>query len=158
MIGSNITTLYVSVLNAVGRVRKTLQVLIWWTVADWLLALALCPTFGFTGIAMAYGLSVVPICVWLVVELNRVVRLDLSKSLFQPLGFSLLAAAVVWMVKGKFAPSWLSLVLLTAGGVAVFILPLVLLEGNVLWNEGRIFLDSVIKGRGGDEVRSSKCE
>jgi hypothetical protein len=39
------------------------------------------------------------------------------------------AAAVVWMVKGKFAPSWVSLVLLTAGGVVVFILPLMLLEG-----------------------------
>ncbi len=84
MIGSNITTLYVSVLNAVGQVRKTLQILIWWTLADWVLALALCPKFGFTGIAMAYGLSVIPICVWLVVELNRVVRLDLSKSLFHP--------------------------------------------------------------------------
>jgi len=148
MLGSNITTLYVSVLNAVGRVRKTLQILIWWTVADWVLALALCPTFGFTGIAMAYGLSVIPICVWLVVELNRVARLDLSKSLFQPLGFSLLAAALVWLVKGRFAPSWISLALLAAGGVAVFIVPLMLLEGKVLWNEGRIFLESVLKGRG----------
>jgi O-antigen/teichoic acid export membrane protein len=158
MIGSNITTLYVSVLNAVGRVRKTLQVLVWWTVADWVLALALCPTFGFTGIAMAYGLSVIPICVWLVVELNRVVRLDLSKSLFQPLGFSLMAAALVWMVKGKFAPSWVSLVLLTATGVAVFLLPLMMLEGKVLWNEGRVFLESVLKGRGREEVRSAKFE
>jgi PST family polysaccharide transporter len=158
MIGSNITTLYVSVLNAVGHVRKTLQILIWWTLADWVLALVLCPMFGFTGIAMAYGLSVIPISLWLVVELNRLVRLDLSKSLFQPLGFSLMAAVVVWLLKWKFDPSWVSLVLLTLGGVAVFILPLLLLEGNVLWNEGRVFLASVLRGRGRDEVRTSKYE
>jgi len=157
MIGSNITTLYVSVLNAVGRVRKTLQILIWWTVADWVLALALCPTFGFTGIAMAYGLSVIPICVWLVVELNRVARLDLSRSLFQPLCFSLSAAGLVWLVKGRFAPSWFSLALLAAGGVAVFILPLMLLEGKVLWNEGRIFLESVLKGRGSELRRQNEA-
>jgi PST family polysaccharide transporter len=156
MIGSNITTLYVSVLNAVGQVRKTLQVLIWWTVADWVLALALCPRFGFTGIAMAYGLSVIPICAWLVVELNRVVRLDLSKSLFQPLGFSLMAATVVWMVKAKFAATWVSLVLLTASGVAVFILPLMLLDGKVLWNEGKVFLESVLKGRGSEPRKSTQ--
>src|SRR5262245_9629195 len=72
MIGSNITTLYISVLNAVGLVRKALQILIWWTVADWVFAVALCPTFGFTGIAMAYGLSVIPISIWLVLELNLV--------------------------------------------------------------------------------------
>jgi teichuronic acid exporter len=146
MIGSNITTLYVSVLNAVGQVRKTMQILIWWTVADWVLALALCPMFGFTGIAMAYGLSVIPASVWLVVELNRVARLDLSKSLFQPLGIGLAAAALVWLVKGSFPPSWISLVLLAAGGVAAFILPLMVLQGNTLWSEGRIFLESVMKG------------
>jgi hypothetical protein len=126
MLGSNITTLYVSVLNAVGHVRKTLQILIWWTVADWVLALSLCPAFGFTAIAMAYGLSVIPICVWLVMELNRVARLDLWRSLFQPLFFSLLAAALIWLIKKRFEPSWISLLLLAAGGAAFFVLPLVL--------------------------------
>ncbi|MCI0418484.1 MAG: oligosaccharide flippase family protein [Acidobacteria bacterium] len=148
MIGSNITTLYISVLNALGRVRVALRILIWWTVADWTLALALCPPFGFTGIAMAYGLSVIPISVWLVVELNRVARLDLWRSLFQPLCFSMAAAALIWVVKVRFTPSWISLALLAAAGLAAFLLPLLLLEGKVLWNDGRMFLESVLKGRG----------
>lgn len=150
MIGSNITTLYVSVLNALGQVRKTLQILIWWTVADWVLALALCPAFGFTGIAMAYGASVIPIAIWLIVELDRVVRLDLSKSLYQPLGFSLLAGILVWLLKGHFVPSWGSLLLLAISGVALFSLPLILLDGKVLWCEGKTFLRSVLRGRGNE--------
>jgi len=158
MIGSNITTLYISVLNAVGLVRKALQILIWWTVADWVFALALCPTFGFTGIAIAYGLSVIPISIWLVLELNRVVRLNLSTSLLQPLGFSLLAASLIWLVKGRFAPSWLSLAFLAGCGVLLFMLPLILLEGNVLLSEGRTFLEAVLKGRGSSEERGAKSE
>jgi hypothetical protein len=69
-----------------------------------------------------------------------------------------MAATIVWILKAKFAATWVSLVLLTASGVAVFILPLMLLEGKVLWNEGTIFLESVLKGRGSHEVRSAKCE
>lgn len=156
MFGSNITTLYVSVLNAVGQVRKTLQILIWWTVADWVLALSLCPAFGFTGIAMAYGLSVIPICIWLVVELNRVVRLDLWRSLFQPLFSSLSAAGLIWLIKQRFAPSWISLLLLAAGGVGFFLVPLMLLEGRVLLNEGKIFLESVMKGRGNELLKENR--
>lgn len=151
MVGSNITTLYISVLNAVGSVRLSLRILIWWTVADWLLALALCPIFGFTGIAIAYGLSVFPISIWLVVELNRMARLDLWRSLLQPLALSTTAGALVWMIKPWFAASWLSIVFLGTVGVLAFLVPLLLLERKTLLSEGRIFLQSVLKGRGGLE-------
>lgn len=148
MVGSNVTTLYISVLNAVGRIRLSLRILIWWTVADWLLALVLCPAFGFTGIAMAYGLSVIPVSIWLVVELGRVIRLELWRSVFQPLAFSGAAGALVWMIKPWFASSWLSIILLSAMGLLAFLVPLLLFERKTLLAEGRIFLRSVFKGRG----------
>jgi O-antigen/teichoic acid export membrane protein len=147
MIGSNITTIYISVLSAVGKVNTSLRILIWWTLADWALALALCPFYGFTGIAMAYGLSVIPISVWLVLELNSVVRIDLWRSFSLPLILSCSAAVLVWVVKTRFAASWVSVSLLAATGLLAFLVPLLLLEKRVLLAEGKVFLGSVLKDR-----------
>ena len=147
MIGSNITTIYISVLSAVGKVNTSLRILIWWTLADWALALALCPFYGFTGIAMAYGLSVIPISVWLVLELNSLVRIDLWRSFSLPLILSCSAAALVWIVKPRFPVSWVSVSLLAATGLLAFLVALLLLEKKVLLAEGKTFLGSVLKGR-----------
>jgi O-antigen/teichoic acid export membrane protein len=146
MLGSNITTTYISVLSAIGRVNTSLRILIWWTLADWALALALCPFFGFTGIAMAYGFSVIPISVWLLVELNFV-ALDLWSSLYQPLLWSSAAGALIWLVKQQFDATWLSVILLGASGLLAFLLPISLLQGKKLATEGKTFFWSVMKGR-----------
>jgi hypothetical protein len=147
------------VLNAVGQVRKTLQVpgLVDRGRLGFGLGLSARRSV-FTGIAMAYGLKCHPdlrlACGG--VE-SCVVRLDLSKSLLQPLVFSLVAAAVVWMVKGKFAPSWVSFA--TADSrrcMQSLSCLLMLLDGRVLWNEGRIFLESVLKGREGNSASQIK--
>jgi PST family polysaccharide transporter len=147
MVGSNITTLYISLLNALGKIRISLRVLIWWTVADWSLALVFCQLFGFTGIAMAYGVSVLPVSMWLVVELNRVVRLNLAKSLFRPLAFSCAAAVLVWTGKTTFEPSWGSVILLGAAGFLFYAVLVLLSEGEVLLGEGKTFWREVIRIR-----------
>lgn len=143
MIGSNITTIYISVLNAVGRVKVSLRVLVYWTLLDWALAIGLCPFYGFTGIAMAYGLSVIPICIWLIVELNKTTKLDLSRSFYQPLLLSAGAAVLIWVIKSQFRPSWASVIGLAVGGVLVFFIMLLLLDRRVLVAEGKSFLLSV---------------
>lgn len=151
MIGSNITTIYISVLNAVGRVNTSLRILVWWTLGDWVLALAFCPFFGFTGIAIAYGLSVIPVSVWLILELRSVAGLHLWKSLHQPLILSLGSAALVWIIKPQFAPSWWSVPLLGVVGLLSFWLPLFLLEKKILLDEAKMFLGSVFKARSSAE-------
>lgn len=147
MIGSNITTIYISVLNALGQVNSSLRILVWWTLGDWILSLVLCPFYGFTGIAMAYGFSVIPVSCWLLAKLNSIVRIDLWNSLYQPLLLSCAAAAAVWLGKVYFTASWISITLLALTGALAFLLSLVLLERKVLLAEGKQFFSSIVKGR-----------
>jgi O-antigen/teichoic acid export membrane protein len=144
MLGSNVTTLYISVLNALGQVKTSLRILVWWTLADWALALAFLP-FGFTGIAMAYGLSVLPVSVWLLRELNRFTRINLMRSLYRPLLLSAAAGAFIFIFKSRLAPSWGVVLGLAGAGLLSFVLLLFVVEQEALLAEGKAFLLAVLK-------------
>jgi O-antigen/teichoic acid export membrane protein len=114
-------------------------------MADWALTLVVIRYYGFTGIAIAYGLSVIPVSVWLVFELKRHTRIDLRRSFFMPLVYSSGAALAVFAVKGLVAPSWFSVFGLASLGVGLYAGLLLLLERNSLLAEGKVFLMAVFK-------------
>lgn len=145
MLGSNISTLYIAVLNGLGRVEISLRILICWTVLDWVLALILCSRFGFTGVAMAYAVGVIPIAVWLVLQLNKLVTVDLWRSLGFPLAVSGAAATSVWLTKSVSQPSWLTLSGWVAGGLVLYVLLLLLFEGRSLIGDIRVFLTTLAR-------------
>ena len=140
MLGSNISTLYIAVLNGLGRIEISLRILVWWTVLDWALALALCSWFGFTGVAMAYAIGVIPIAAWLVLQLNKLAKVDLLRSFVFPLAVSGVAATAVWLAKSGSQASWLTLAGWSAGGLVFYILLLLLIEGRSLLGDIRVFL------------------
>lgn len=94
---------------------------------------------------MAYAISVVPIALWLILRLNRIVRVGLYRSLCFPLLASGAAATLVWMVKGWTEPSWFSLAGLSVMGVCVYIVVLLLGEGRSLLNDLRVFLTALTR-------------
>ena len=145
MLGSNISTLYIAVLNGLGKIEISLRILVWWTVLDWALALALCPWFGFTGVAMAYAIGVIPIAAWLVFQLNKVVKVDLLRSFVFPLAVSGAAASAVWLAKSVSQPSWLTLSGWVAGGLGLYVLLLLAIEGQSLLGDVRVFLTTLAR-------------
>lgn len=145
MLGSNISTLYIAVLNGLGKIEVSLRILVWWTVLDWALALALCSWFGFTGVAMAYAIGVIPIAGWLVLQLHSLVKVDLIQSFLVPLAVSGAAATGVWLVKSVSQASWLTLAGWIAGGLVFYILLLLLIEGRALLADIRVFLATLAR-------------
>jgi O-antigen/teichoic acid export membrane protein len=145
MVGSNFTTLYVSVLNGLGQVKASLRILVWWTIADWTLAVVLCRWFGFTGIAIAYGLSVLPISCWLIYELSRFASVRLRVSFFLPLLLSLAVSLPIQILKTQFPVTPLTTFGLAFVGLLAYLLLLIIVEGRTLLVEGRLFLQSVYR-------------
>jgi teichuronic acid exporter len=145
MIGSNLTTLFISVLNALGRVKKSIRILVWWTLLDWLLAVGFIHPWGFSGIAVAYGLSVIPISIWLWVVARGFMQLDGVRTFLSPLLCSSIAATVILGLKSWMAPSWLNLLLLGISGVIIYFGLLWFWERKTLWEEAKVFLFAVMK-------------
>lgn len=145
MLGSNISTLYIAVLNGLGKIEVSLRILAWWTVLDWALALALCSWFGFTGVAMAYAIGVIPVAAGLVLQLNKLVKVDFLRSFVLPLAVSGAAATAVWLAKSGSQASWLTLAGWIAGGLAFYVLLLLLIEGRSLLGDIRVFLATLAR-------------
>lgn len=148
MLGSNVSTLYIAVLNGLGKIAISLRILAWWTVLDWALALALCSWFGFTGVAMAYAIGVIPIAAWLVLQLNKLVEVDLLRTFVLPLAVSAAAATAVWLTKGICQPTWLTLSGWVVGGLGLYVLLLLAIEGQSLLGDVRVFLTALARREG----------
>jgi O-antigen/teichoic acid export membrane protein len=138
MVGSNVTTLYINVLYALGRLSTALRILVYWTLLDWLLALIFSPFIGFTGIAAAYGISIIPIAVWLLITLNQYTHIDLKRSFYLPLVLSGVACIPILLLKSTVVASWLTVGGLAGASLLIYAALFFLVEGKTLLSEGKV--------------------
>ncbi|MEK7119007.1 MAG: polysaccharide biosynthesis C-terminal domain-containing protein, partial [Patescibacteria group bacterium] len=64
---ASLSTPLTNALNAIGKIKTTLSLMVLWTVSTWVLTVLFIYFFGFDGVAMA--LSAVTATLWLVVRL-----------------------------------------------------------------------------------------
>lgn len=119
-----LSTPLANALNAVGKIKITLWLMVMWTVSTWVLTVWFINLFGFNGVAMALG--VITLTVILVVWLAKhVIEFYFWKSIKSAL-FSAGVQAVVYYIGIKsFANQGLA-GLITLGGVGLFIYMLIL--------------------------------
>jgi O-antigen/teichoic acid export membrane protein len=128
MLGGNITTPFVGVLNAMGRVTTSLRILGWWTVADWGLALALTRLWGFNGVAAAYALGVIVPVVWLLREARAVAPINLKYAVGHPLAAGVITGALTWLMGRGWITDLFSLAAVAVLGLALYLLTMVMIE------------------------------
>ena len=89
-----ITTPITNAFNAVGKVHWTFRLMVFWTIATWLLVPFLASRYGVNGAALGLALvSTTSIGVWYWAE--RVFRLSFGYILGRPLGFTVLMAGLI---------------------------------------------------------------
>ena len=127
--GANLTSPLVSALNAMGRVRMALLLNATWTAATIVLALGFLNVLGFTGIALAYSLSMIGASAAAVLSVRRYLNI----RLWQQVRFPILAATLAWgscfLARQALAPTLINLVLLIIASGAAYLAILWLGEG-----------------------------
>lgn len=114
---SALSNILVNALDATGRVKTTLGLMILWIVATWTLTLILVAKFGFTGISMASFMVTMTIGVT-VFLLKRYVRFSFVRPIIKPIFSSFLMGLGMFIVL-KYTSGITSIVL--AGGVGAII-------------------------------------
>lgn len=135
MLGSNITTTYSNVLNGIGKASTCTKILVWWTAADWIFALALSRFIGFSGVAAGYALGVWLPVIWMIIELKRLVPLRIGYAFVRPL---LIAAgiALAFHFVGKHWIGDLATLLVTIFcGFIAFAISMLIIERRIFWND-----------------------
>lgn len=111
-------------LNAVGKIKITLSLMVFWTIATWVLTLIFVHFFGYNGVAMA--LLVLTSTLGIVIGLaKRITAFSFVSSVKWPVVAGLAQAAWYALTRGN-APYTLSAVLLSAfAGVILY--------GGIVW-------------------------
>lgn len=89
-----VSTIFTNVLNAIGRVRTTMKLMIFWTVATWTLTPLLVYLFGFIGVGLSSFLISFT-SVLTIILTKRVLIINVTNAIFIPTLCSILMGLVV---------------------------------------------------------------
>ncbi len=140
---SSVSTHLTNLLNAVGRIRWTFYLMIFWTVLTWLLTPALAWKFNFTGVALAQAIigSTSFITIWLARKETPFNLAGVGKNILS----TIILAAALLVGKMFVSPSWFSLVGLIAVSGALYAGALYFLTGGAVVADAKSLLSSLKK-------------
>lgn len=138
---ATISTTLTNTLNAIGEVKKTLKLMVMWTVLTWILTPAAVYYFGFLGIALSsFLISFTSVITIIIVK--RILVIRVFNALWLPLLTSLVMSSVVFMLANLFVRSKFSLFLVILFGVIFYIFLISKLTRNKLWQEIKSLRDA----------------
>lgn len=135
---ATISSPFVNVLNATGRVRTTLYLMIFWTVLTWILVPISAHRFGFSGVAIASVLiGLTSFLPYLVVR--RVIAVDFWHHISHALIATFVMAMVMFLLFWLIWDSRLRLILGIPLGLVTYALLTYIISGKELLPYFRIF-------------------
>lgn len=126
------STTFTNVLNAVGKIKITLVLMVMWTILTWILAPVFAIYFDYTGVAVAYLVisftSIIPIFL-----VKKMFFIDIFGSIVKPLIASSLMAAFVFGLSLLLPRNLVTLISLIIVGMIVYSFLIILIAKSNLF-------------------------
>ena len=133
---SSISGVLVNVLDATGRVRITLKLMVLWTILTWTLTPVAIYLWGYNGVAISSFL--VTLTVFITIFLvKRVVNFELIKSLYKPIIATLIMVLFTYLLGILLVNSLITLIFVIISGGAIYLLSIYLLAGKEIFEDVR---------------------
>ena len=138
---SSFSGILINVLDATGRVKTTLKMMILWTGMTWILTPLLIYFFGFNGVAMAS--FIVTLTIFITIYLVRkIVDFSLFQSIFKPaIATGILSMYLLFMTNIFFISSLLSLIIVIIIGALIYLALMYVLAKKEVENDIRILFN-----------------
>jgi O-antigen/teichoic acid export membrane protein len=131
---SSLSGILVNVLDATGKVKVTLRLMVIWTVLVWILTPLFIHFYGYNGVSVASFLVTTTIA-YTVFLVKKIVEFNFLSSIIRPLAASFLMIIAVYFLSNFFARDLLSLVFVILAGGVVYSACLFAFSGKVLRND-----------------------
>lgn len=116
---SSISTPLTNILNATGRIKLTLILMVLWTASTWVLTILGVSYFGFNAVAAVSAIVSVS-AVFVVILVKRYIEFSISKPIFYPLLATVLMSFVLYPLSSIFVKDMVTLLLMILGGGMVY--------------------------------------
>jgi len=123
---SSLSNILVNVLDAIGKVKITLIMMIIWTILTWILTPIGIIILGPTGVAAAGAIVTLTIFIT-IYFVNKYIPFNFLPSIWKPLIISLLMGLVIYFERKIIGYSWIGLFLMIVSGVIIYLLGVLLI-------------------------------
>lgn len=108
---ASISTPLTNALNATGKIKTTLKLMVMWTVLTWVISPLFIQLIGYNGVAVAHSLiaSTLGIVVWVS---KKYFKFSLLNNIFPPVAASLVMGVFIWFLRSFLAQNVLSFIIL----------------------------------------------
>jgi O-antigen/teichoic acid export membrane protein len=127
---SSVSGILVNVLDATGKVKVTLRLMVLWTVLIWILTPIFIHLYGYNGVSVASFLVATTI-VYTVYLVKKIISFKFLPSIAKPLASSFLMTIAIYILS-IFVSDFLSLIFVILIGALVYIISLGMLCGRKL--------------------------
>lgn len=129
---SSVSTPLTNILNATGKIKITLYLMIFWTISTWLLTVFGVLNFGFNAVAIVS--AIVSISAILVVAIvKKYVNFNIIKATSSPLFATFCMSLILYPLSSVFIKDIFSLILMAiVGGVVYFLVIMALAKKQIL--------------------------
>src|SRR3989344_2445240 len=116
---SSISTPLTNALNAIGKIKTTLYLMVFWTLSTWVLTPLLIVLFGFNGVAIAS--AIISVSVVLVIYITkRQIKFNVASAISYPIFGSILMGIAVYLISPFISVNLLGLISVIVIGAVIY--------------------------------------
>lgn len=128
---ASLSGVLVTLLDATGKVKTTLKLMVLWTILTWILTPVLISFFGYNGVSIAS--FIVGLTIFVTVQIvRRIIDFDFLGSIYKPFFISLVMSAVVYGGTKYLVIDFLSLFAVILLGVGIYAIGMYIVSRNEL--------------------------
>ena len=141
---SSVSTPLTNALNAIGKIKVTLYLMVFWTISTWVLTPIFILLFGFSGVSFAsalIGLSVILV----ILIVKRYINFSITKIVINPILATVLMGGIIYFVSPIFVKNILTLVIMIVFGVVVYFSTMFILAKNEIISDIKLVRENLKK-------------
>lgn len=129
---ATISTTFTNFLNAIGKIKTTLKLMIMWTLLTWILSPVLALFYGFIGVGVASAIISFT-SIFAIIITQREVKINLIANTYQPFLASIATSLITFIVASELARDYLTTILtVILAGFIYLLLVLVFFPGKLI--------------------------
>lgn len=110
---------FTNFLNAIGKIKTTLKLMVMWTTLEWLLSPVLTLYFGYLGVGIASAMISVTSLITIFI-IKKIIDVEIIKNIWQAIAASLVMATFSFYLAQVFVSNFLTLFLVILSSVVIY--------------------------------------
>lgn len=141
---SCVSTPLTNALNAIGKIKTTLYLMIFWTVSTWVLTPAAIYFFGFNAVSVVSAIIAASVVI-VVYMVKRHIDFSVSKVVGLPLLASIFMGVIVYFLSPHVVRNFVTLFLMVGLGVVIYFLTMFALARNQIMSDLQLIKENIKK-------------